>query len=625
LGGGVWVGGMAKSDAQQNARWWDRTIAVLWVGNLAWVTWQLGGFVPGPMTLGLPVAFLTAAMVLLRWWVIVPEGAPKGWWYPLPFLAWVTVHMAGLAELPSRGWLHGWHLWSGAAAYWTALHLVRRPSVGRATLAGVGVVALGVVVAGIYQRAVDPTWLPLGREQVGSYLGRSAGTFGNPNHAAAWLAMVLMFMGGLSWSGVKEGGRWGRGLAGLVAVACLVGVGLSFSRGVGLAVLMATVLAVVTRSSWGWFRRAAVATGLVIGAAVLVGAGYQQSNSVQQRIDSLVEHGGERTRPLIWGIAWDLWQERPVTGYGGNSFEMLMEQHRPEGLWESPHYAHNEYLNLLSDYGVVGGLLVALGVGLVVRRRLTRRQHPWPGTGLGLLVIGLASGLDFHLQSPAILWLTAWGVAGWVGERGSRGFTSAKHVGPQVLAIGAAAVALLSPIIAAVPSLRSEELRWRAREQLDQLKGVPDPAAIRAVADAATRSLSRAVSIDPRNERAWMDYSYSLSLQKFGDVDAEPEQGRLAEEAAWRALESSELVAEHWLRLGMARQLQGRWANSGPAFGRAVTLAPRQPVMWYYQGHHFSLRPTTHALARAALATCLRLDPGYHSARLLKADLERSP
>ncbi len=607
------------------ARWWDRVMALLFVVNLAWVTWQLGGFVPGPMVVALPLVFILAAMAALRWWLIAPSGAPVGWWYPVPFLGWVAVHMAGLAELPSRGWLHGWHLWSALAAYWVALHLVRRPQLWRAMWAAIGVVALGVVIAGVYQRLGDATWLPLGREQVRQFLGRSSGTFGNPNNAAAWLALVLPVAAATVWRGGDSLTRAERWFAGVVALACALGIILSFSRGVFLTLVIATGLATLARRKWSWLHRLGLMAGIFAGAIGLVWVGYQTVPEVRQRVDTMIKFKGERTRPLLWGIAAELWQERPLTGHGGGSFEMLMERHRPEGLWESARFAHNDYLNTLSDYGGVGVGLGLIGVVLVVRRRWQRQSRPYAGAGLGLLILSGALAFDFHLQSPAVLWLAAMLVGGWAGSTQARRFPSDKQSFGAVSGAVICLALVVLPLALAVPRYQAEELRWRARAALNQLDGVTDPAQIDGIAQQAGRQLGRAISRDPGNERAWMDYSYALSLQKFGNVDAEREQGRQAEFAARRALEGSELVAEHWLRLGMALQLQGDWAAAGPAFGRAVRLAPRQPVMWYYQGHHFSLRPPTHALAKAALAICLRLDPGNDAAKLLKAELERSP
>lgn len=618
---------MELPDAKVIARWTDRMIVVFTIGCLAWVTWQLGGFVPSTMVVGLPAMSGVAGLVALRWWVIAPTGPPTGWWYPLPLLAWVSCHMLGLAELPSRGWLHGWHLWSGLGAFWAGLHLARNQKLWRGTMAGVGVIALGVVAAAIYQRTGDASWLPLGREQVAQYLGRSAGTFGNPNTMAAWLAVILPIAVILAFRPSMSLSGRARGLAAAVAVAALLGIGMSFSRGVGLAVVAVAVLAWLVGSRWSWPRRWGLFGGLFV---MLVGMGwwgYQESAEVQQRMDSLVEFKGERTRPLLWGIAIDLWQERPLVGYGGASFGGLMEHHRPEGLWESADYAHNEYLNGLSDYGLVGAVL---GGGLVVLliRRGRRVSPSAPGAGLGLGIVALAILLDFHLQSPAVWWLVALAIGARLADRAltdCERFTDTKP-GPMVWIGGSITAALwLLPLVLAVPSFRAEELRWCARETLDKLENEQEPAEIRAVADRATESLRRAATLDGTNERIWQDLAYALSLREFGNSERSVEVGIAAEVAARRALGGSDLVAEHWVRLGVALDLQGRWAEAGPAFGRAITLAPRQPVMWYYQGFHFSLRPATRELAKAALTTCLRLDPWYDGARLLLVELERTP
>jgi len=330
---------------------------------------------------------------------------------------------------------------------------------------------------------------------------------------------------------------------------------------------------------------------------------------------------------LLWGIAIDLWRERPVVGYGGDSFGGLMERHRPEGLWESADYAHNEYLNGLSDYGLVGaGLAVGLVVMLIRRGRRVRSSAS--GAGFGLGIVALAILLDFHLQSPAVWWLVALVAGARLAERAEAEGERFKGVDKTMGRWfgGSIAVAMwFLPLALAGPSLRAEHLRWGARETLDGLAGVSEPAEIRASANRAAEFLLRAVAIDGANERIWQDLAYAVCLGGFGEPKRAAAVGIEAEAAARRALAGSELVAEPWVRLGVALDLQGRWAEAGPAFGRAVTLAPRQPVMWYYQGFHLSLNPATRGLAKAALATCLRLDPWYDEARLLLVELERIP
>lgn len=609
------------------ARWMDRLIAVLWVGNLAWVTWQLGGVLPGTMVVGLPWAFGVAGWVALRWWVIAPTGAPRGWWVPLPLLAWVTGHMLGLAELPSRGWLHGWHMWSGLAAYWVGLHLARERPLWRLTMGGIGIVAAGVVSAAIYQRWGDATWLPLGRNQVDQFLGRSAGTFGYPNAMAVWLAMILPAAVALAGRPGWSQNRWGRVVAGVVAVGALVAIGLSYSRGVVLALVVVGTCAWWFRSGGSWPRRLGLVASIGVIFAAAMWWGYGHNPEIQQRVDSLVEHKGERTRPLLWSISGALWQDRPWVGYGGDSYGELMELHRPEGLWESASHAHNDYLNGLSDYGLVGGLLAAAGLGVLGWQR-RRRAADRPGVGLGLSVLMVAITIDFHLQVPAVWWLFAMMLGGWSVEDGrdhDQNFTDSKRGGAIGLGAAVALGCWLLPLAMAVSNLQAEELRWRARETLAELAGETRGEAIRPVAQAAVTTLRRAAALDAGNEQVWRDLSYALSLHVFGEPERQRKAGVEAEMAAREALQASELVAEHWLRLGVALDMQNRWAEAGPAFGRAINLAPRQPLAWYYQGFHLSLKPATRELAKAALATCLRLDPWHDEAKLLLADLERTP
>ncbi len=608
------------------ARWIDRLIAILWVGNLAWVTWQLGGVMPATMVVGLPWASGLAGWVALRWWVIAPTGAPRGWWIPLPLLAWVTCHMLGLAELPSRGWLHGWHVWSGLAAYWLGLHLARDRKLWPMVMTGVGVITLGIAGAAVYQRMGDATWLPLGRIQVEQYRGRSAGTFGYPNAMAAWMAIVLPVAGAYAFR--PNGGKTGaRVFAAIVMVGALVGIGLSYSRGVTLAVITTMAVFWLIKGGWTLPRRIGVIVALGATLAGLVWWGYQGNAQVQQRVGSFVEHKGERMRPLLWGIAFDLWRDRPLVGNGGDSFDDLMELHRPEGLWESARYAHNDYLNGLSDYGLVGAGL-ALFACVMFTRQASQNRTNHPGLMVGLATVMVAMVVDFHLQFAAIWWLLAMGMGCLVAteaQRRNRKFTNSKQGFLTGLGAGIALICWVLPLALSVPTLEAEELRWRAREKLDGLGGEIRPDSIKPVASAAVDSLRRAVAIDSQNEKAWQDLSYALSLQRFGQSEYRHEMGVEAEFAAREALRASDRIAEHWLRLGVALDMQGRWAEAGPAFGRAISLAPRQPVMWYYQGFHLSLKPATHELAKAALATCLRLDPWYDQAKLLRAELERTP
>jgi O-antigen ligase len=330
------------------------------------------------MATAFPVLMATLALVVLRWLVIDPIGMPRLWWLPLPFILWVGVHMGGVAEAPGRALLHGLHIIGGAASFWIGLHVARSAGARRILNVGVGGMVLGAMIMAFYQIFIDPAWLPMGREQSIYFLKRSSGPFGNPNNFAAWLTVVLPVAIGWGVCRHRLPRRW-RWFPVAVALAAVLGIGLSLSRGVGLAWYLVGLSWLLTRRTLTLKLRGLMAVG-VVGLSALGGWGaYQISPEVRQRWDSFVEHGGERTRPHMWHIAAELWQERPWMGKGGGSFDALLEKHRPEGLWETPKYAHNDYLNTLMEYGVIGWVLgFGVAIGTIVWG-VRRRAHQAPG------------------------------------------------------------------------------------------------------------------------------------------------------------------------------------------------------------------------------------------------------
>jgi hypothetical protein len=54
----------------------------------------------------------------------------------------------------------------------------------------------------------------------------------------------------------------------------------------------------------------------------------------------------------------------------------------------------------------------------------------------------------------------------------------------------------------------------------------------------------------------------------------------------------------------------------------ALQLAPARADVWYYQAYHLSLAEVEVGPAMAAADVCLRLDPGFLLAQLLRQRLE---
>jgi tetratricopeptide (TPR) repeat protein len=173
-----------------------------------------------------------------------------------------------------------------------------------------------------------------------------------------------------------------------------------------------------------------------------------------------------------------------------------------------------------------------------------------------------------------------------------------------------------------VPFYRGESLRYAAMQEINRMAAdSPGRERQRMILIHARENLTRAVGLSPANAQAWSDLAYASALWSHVEPARAVELGREAEHYADRALALASVVPEFWLRRGVALDLQGRWSEAGEAFVHAIQLAPASANVWFYQAYHLGLNPAASALADAAAAFCLRLDPGNKQAQSLRQRL----
>ncbi|MCX7206199.1 MAG: O-antigen ligase family protein [Proteobacteria bacterium] len=127
-------------------------------------------------------------------------------------------------------------------------------------------------------------------------------------------------------------------------------------------------------------------------------------NFVQPHIEESVE---ERTLPLSY--ATRAVNDYFWTGSGAGTFYSIFPQYRPANSKGYYDHAHNDYVEILTDYGVIGAsffVLLALSSLWRVIKTIQIRKHPVArGIALGALMamleILLHSLVDFNLQIPA--------------------------------------------------------------------------------------------------------------------------------------------------------------------------------------------------------------------------------
>jgi len=253
------------------------------------------------------------------------------------------------------------------------MDLARRPS----DLKPVAVVA-GVALAGEALLATAQAALGLGPEsfRVGG-LTRAYGTFEQPNPFAGYLALQLPFAlaGALIWKG-----KW-RWLALAVAALAVLGIVISLSRGAWLG--GAAGVLVVGWLAAGMSRGLMKWAGLVVAIALALfllarGSGVIPATagtilSGERDLVELASNPGSADfavtqRVAFWVAGARMVADRPLTGVGLGNFDEGYPDYNI-GIWdESLGHAHNFYLNLAAETGLIGAALFGVFLGGVMLR-----------------------------------------------------------------------------------------------------------------------------------------------------------------------------------------------------------------------------------------------------------------
>jgi O-antigen ligase/Tfp pilus assembly protein PilF len=281
----------------------------------------------------------------------------------------------------------------------------------RVSLAGLAALAVGEagVALGQYAAGLRTPSYWLGAAFAAVIRTRVYGTLSSPNVLAGFLLL------GTAASAIL--GMTHRGVPRLVSFGAVVvqvwALALTYSRG-GYAGL-ATFLLVAAAVLWPERRRA----WPVLAVAVLVaGAAVARLPAVGLRASSLgpAQEDTVASRLFIWQTALRVWRAHRIWGTGLGTFNAAYAPARPAGVHATyamlavPGSAHNDYLQLLAETGLVGAALlgaVLVGTGARAAARYTRappEARIWIGTGgAALLGLGVMSLVDENLYVVANL------------------------------------------------------------------------------------------------------------------------------------------------------------------------------------------------------------------------------
>ncbi|HEX8148885.1 MAG TPA: O-antigen ligase family protein [Pyrinomonadaceae bacterium] len=275
-------------------------------------------------------------------------------------------------------------------------------------------------VYGLMQHFINPRtifWVrePKQAEPFGPYVNR--------HHFAGYMELVLAMPLGLMFAGAVARERML--LYAFASAMMAIALVMTNSRG-GLVSMVCEVMFLAAVSSLargrvrggddapggrGRLRAAAVRIGLgfAMVLTVFVGVLYFGGEGALSRMLGTVNSADPTTgRAHFWGGALQIIRDHPWLGTGLGSFGSAYTRYDTGNGAYRLEQAHNDYLQIFSDAGVVGGLLGIAFVVLLFRAALRRMQSPdrfRRGVALGALA-GCAGALvhsffDFTLHTTA--------------------------------------------------------------------------------------------------------------------------------------------------------------------------------------------------------------------------------
>ncbi len=347
------------------------------------------GYLEPPTILGALLLMTTLLQpgLFLRW-------PPRAFWCFFVYL-YFSVAIAPLEPAVYRGEVIGkvFLLTQLTVLSWIAFSLMRDEGVARTALLAL-VVACGLLsvlqVTGVAAQATD----------VGAQAERVTAFGFHPNNLARILTLGVLAAVGLTYGGAKSIVR-PRYLVWPLVV--LVGVALvqTGSRGALLA-LAAGLMCFVLRGR-SFLTKLRNVAGVLLIMAFFVWAGFQ-SESTRIRFEKTLEDGDLARREQIYPTSWEMFQERPLLGWGAiaSTYEL---GGRLGHIDEDTKNPHNLLLYGLVSTGLLGALPLFLGTGLAVWAAWKSRRGPHGVLPLALITAVLVANMSGLWLFNKLHWL----------------------------------------------------------------------------------------------------------------------------------------------------------------------------------------------------------------------------
>jgi O-antigen ligase len=600
---------------------------------------MLGILVFGPLAMGavdtpefLVLQGLTVAVMLvwaLRLWI---SPKPKLLWPPL---GWVVLAFVALAvgryltaDIEYVARLEMIQVLMYAFLFFAIVNNLYRQESAQIISYTLIFLAMGISCYAVYQFLThsNRVW-----DYVSPYLGRASGTYISPNNLAGFLEMLLPLATACVLVGRMK--PVVRILLGYSALVMLAGMVVTFSRGGWAAVVVALLVLLGTLIFHRNHRLPAflLLIVLAVGGTVFV-TNYLSKTLIYMRRVGTPGEAAElelAVRLDIWTAAEQMWRDHFWWGVGPAHYDYRFREYRPESVQRSPDRAHNDYLNLLADWGAAGGIIVlagmvTFGAGLrktwkYVRpsendfgRGLSNRFAFLLGAATGLLALAVHSVVDFNLHIPANAIL---GVTLLALLSSNLRFATERHwLGARLPVKMLATLALVAGVayLSCQGWRRGQEAVWLARAER-----LPNFSTQRAAA------LNTAFEFEPMNCETAYNIGECFRTQSFDGGQNYEDLARTAMQWYARGMKLNPHDGYNYLRYGMCLDWLEKHDEAGPYFNRADALDPNGYYTVANIGWHY-VQAGDYAAAQVWLERSLRLDGrGNDMARFYLDTVER--
>ena len=423
---------------------------------------------------------------------------------------------------------------------------------------------------------------------------RASGTYLSPNHLAGLLEMIIGFaiarlaLYRLPERDSIEAQVLQKVMLAYAVVVMLVGILFTLSR----AGWVSTIAGLLVFLVWGGLRSGSVWQRVAAGVGVLCVLGllmmtfprtkYYVQLTLSPDSSFVVKDASLNSRTILWSPTWKIFKDYPIFGTGAGTWQWVHQKYRDPKMQFDADYAHNDILQMASDYGLVGLLLAGATIGIffwqakrfTVEGATSEQRCFAVGAVLAVSILLVHSWFDFNLHIPAngLLFCAILGLlAGMEVPDGP--FVPRPMNGVARYLLGCALVAVVGAwVYFVVPSARAvyytqlgnavkKELRW----------------------NEAIGYFNTAIELDPKyiRPRTKLAEIY-VTLARFRGEDKKAERVQFLDEAIRlyeTALALNRSRGDVMAKLAGAHELAGDFDKARHCYERAIQLDPNNAMI----------------------------------------------